>query len=143
MKTIPPERFGKDHWSLLAYVECCCVDNHGELDKRRMRCHPRRHPLHNANRNHGVNAAWKAEYATRLQGFFDNPQDKRFQVSGHDDWDCLNDLEVAGFIEVISEVNALVKITPTGSAWVALARAHKSNGGSFGNFVALKEKSHA
>lgn len=35
-----PSLFGKDHWSLLAYVETCCVDGQdgiGTLDRRRLR----------------------------------------------------------------------------------------------------------
>src|SRR5271154_3368872 len=39
------ETFGKDHWSTFGYLAHCATDGIGvRLDKRKMRCDPKRHP---------------------------------------------------------------------------------------------------
>jgi hypothetical protein len=126
--------WGKDHWSLLAYVECCCVDGRsgvGTLDKRRLRTNEHRHPLHAVN---SPATRWKPNYGTRLKGFFE-ACDPALQIPMHDDWDCLNDLEAAGLIEVFSEANALVELTAHGISVSGQLRAHKAIGGVFATFA--------
>lgn len=138
-KAIPAKDFGKDHWSLMAYVETLCVDSSkggvGEIDKRRIRCNPRRHPLHAVNRNFGV-TGWKGEYGTRLAGFWTNAglTNLKRQMKSHDDWDCLDDLEAAGLIEILSEANGYVKLTDKGLTVGGLIRAWKAKGGMFATF---------
>lgn len=66
-----PSLFGKDHWSLLAYVETCCVDGQdgiGTLDRRRLRCNENNHPLLKGAYSP---TGWQPSYSTRLAGFFD------------------------------------------------------------------------
>ena len=143
MSNTSVDKFGKDHWSLLAYVEHCCVngrDGFGEIDRRRVRCNP--------NTNHmlaGVysnDTQWKLSYSTRLAGFFDfeerNDPEKAIaaglQLRDHDDWDCLDDLEAAGYVEVLSLVNGFVKMTEKGCDVSAKLRAHKAAGGQFAGF---------
>lgn len=82
------DRWGKDHWSLLAYVESVCVDGHGEIDLRRMRCDADRHPGYAVRQGFDDNSHKK--YSTRLQDG---------ELQDHDDWDCLDDLEAAGLVE--------------------------------------------
>jgi hypothetical protein len=136
----PVERFGKDHWSVLAYAETCCVDGKkglGTVIHARMRCNSNKRPLR------GSGAAWRASYSTRLKGFFE--YDMRgdtgmavaagFQLMDHDDWDCLDDLEAAGFVEVISMVNGVVRMTPLGYEVAAAVRKHKAEGKMFATFV--------
>jgi hypothetical protein len=141
LKPTPIVRWGKDHWSLLAYVECVCVDGSdtiGAIDKRRVRCNPATHPLHNAV----FGVPWKPEYGTRLRGFFDFPnradavasEMAGLQLLAHDDWDCLDDLEAAGLVEIISTTNGFVRMTKTGIAESAALREHKISGGNFANF---------
>ena len=84
---IPIEDFGRDHWSTFAYIETCVVDCGGRVAKERMRCIHKRHPFF-AHRGGDASA-----YPTRLRG-----GRKRNE---HDDWDCLDDIEVAGLIENI------------------------------------------
>lgn len=143
MQKIAPSKFGKDHWSMLAYIETCCVDGRdgvGTLDKRRVRCNEHNHPLNKGIYN--SDAAWKPSYSTRLSGFFDFPErgdtDKAvaagFQLQGHDDWDCLDDLDAAGYVEVISMSNGFVRMTISGCKVAALLREHKANGGMFAGF---------
>ena len=133
--------FGKDHWSLLAYVETLCVDSHsgtgiGEIDKRRIRCNPKRHPMHAVNANFGV-GGWNAEYGTRLSGFFleGDKRDLGRRLIEHDDWDCLNDLEDAGLLEVMSEANGFVMLTEKGMKVAARVREWKAKGGHFATFT--------
>ena len=115
--------FGKDHWSLLAYVEACCVDHGGVLDLRHMRCNPCRHPLLADSR---VHRGWKPEWGTRLKG--------GTILEHHDDWDCLEDLEEAGLVEIVSTVNGIVRLTPSGETLAARLRLHKQRGGGYANF---------
>lgn len=146
MSNVPVSKYGKDHWSMLAYVETCCVDGRngvGILNNTRVRCNGATHPLHDANSH---SSSWKPEYSTRLFGFFDFPDRgdtakavaAGLQVLGHDDWDCLNDLEAAGYIEVISESNGHVRMTKEGSRVNGLLREHKAGGGMYANFVLNK-----
>lgn len=139
MKTIKVEDFGRDHWSVLAYMETLCVDSAkkgvGEIDKRRMRTNERRHIFHAVNLNMGV-GAWKPDFGTRLAGYWDSmgkivPKRK---VKSHDDWDCLDDLEAAGFLEVLSEANGFVRMTEKGQKVAGELRAYKAKGGMLSGF---------
>jgi hypothetical protein len=150
---VPASDFGKDHWSLLAYLETCLVDpqdnrlgtarggitrlppKHGEFNKERLRCNEERHPLHAVNASVGH---WQPAYGTRLAGYWraDESRDPARQLSVHDDWDCLNDLEAAGYIKVMSEANGIFQITDAGIAMAARLRDHKCRGGNFADFIA-------
>jgi hypothetical protein len=138
MRKVPIADWGKDHWSMLAYIETLCVDSRlkgvGEIDKRRVRANGDRHPLH------AVNAAdcgaWNPDWGTRLAGYWDTlgrtvPTRK---IAAHDDWDCLDDMEKAGLVEVISEANGFVKLTEKGMKIAAEVRAYKAKGGMFSGF---------
>lgn len=137
-------RFGKDHWSLFAYVEDRCVNGRngfGTLDRSRLRCNINNHPMLASPSHKG--SPWKLSYSTRLFGFFQYPDKANpdsatadgFQLRDHDDWDCLDDLDEAGFIELMSTVNGYVKLTKLGMRVAANLRAHKANGGTFANFT--------
>jgi hypothetical protein len=132
---IPVANWGKDHWSTFAYVETCVVD-HQPLDRDRLRCNSDRHPHLMGHRVAMASLGkWKPEWGTRLKGFFiDGGEDRTKQLSDHDDFDCLEDMELAGLIEIMSVVNAKVMLTPKGIAVAAHLRAHKSRGGHFSNF---------
>jgi len=146
-KATPVEKFGKDHWSLLAYVESCCVDGtngRGHLRRDRMRCNPKSHRLMAGP--YSSSDLWIQRHSTRLAGFFDSPDRNDpekaiaagLQLRDHDDWDCLDDLEAAGFIEVRSIVNGYVTMTPKGCDVAAKLRAHKAGGGHFTDFSLAK-----
>ena len=140
MAATPVSLFGKDHWSLLAYVECCCVDGEngiGRLVRSRMRTNENTHPL-----LRGAPVAWKVNYSTRLRGFFefnDRSDPAKaiaagLMLEGHDDWDCLDDLEAAGYLEVLTLVQGCVQLTEAGLAVAAKLREHKAKGGQFAGF---------
>lgn len=137
MKIVRPGDFGKDHWSTFAYIETLCVDSAnkgvGTIDKRRMRSNEKTHPLHAVNVPVGK---WKPSYGTRLAGYWDSmgKETPARILKSHDDWNCLNDLEKAGLIEVISEANGFVKMTSKGMKVAAELRAYKAGGGMFSGF---------
>jgi len=59
---------------------------------------------------------------------------------GHDDWDCLYDLEEAKLIVAQGTgVHPVLAMTEAGTRLVEMIRRHKSAGGSFSNFVVASE----
>lgn len=123
---IPMAKWGKDHWSLLGYVDVRCVDYKGVLCNDHMRTDINKHPLLMSPRVASVYAGSKEKYPTRL---------KNNEVQhDHDDWDCLDDMEAFGLVEIISLINGFVTLTRLGSELAGLVRAHKAAGGSFATF---------
>jgi hypothetical protein len=119
---VEAEEFGKDHWSLLAYIETVCVDHQGTPELWRMRCNEETHPGHMGS----FSTSGKA-YATRT---------KTREIPGHDDWDCADDLEAAGLIRVFGTgINPLFWMTELGLRIAGELRAHKAKGGMFADFV--------
>jgi hypothetical protein len=114
------ETFGQDHWSTFGYIETRIVDHRGVPDLRHMRCDKDRHPF-------------KAHVEgptppTRLRDGTELPD--------HDDWDCLDDLVLAGLLESTgTAVNPTFKLTDEGHRIAALLRKHKGSGGSFSTFA--------
>lgn len=88
---VPIDKFGRDHWGTLLYIESCAVDKGGKLDDRRMR-----------TKVYGKE--WK--YGTILN------DDTKIEM--HDDWDCLTDFRAAGIIEDNSKSSKEVKLTDFG-----------------------------
>lgn len=126
-------RWGKDHWSTLAYVECVAVDDGGVIDNRRMRTNPRLH-------------------RTLVGVTFGEMQDgsryptilKDGEMNKHDDWSCLEDMAAFGLLdmycrtvkhgEVFGCDEAKIELTELGQLVAAELREHKARGGVFGNF---------
>lgn len=142
-KYVPIDQFGKDHWSTFAYVETLCVDSQtgdgwGHINADRMRTNSKRHPFGGERRALSAEArTWGPEHGTRLRGFWkaDRKEDPSRQLQSHDDWDCLEDLEAAGLIFVRSLANGFVRMTELGNTVAAALRKHKTEGGSFADFV--------
>lgn len=139
-QVVPIEKFCKDHWSTLAYAESCCVDGDkgiGTLDLAKMRC--------NGNKRVflGANFIWHQKWGTRLMGYFDftdrgdpvKAEAAGLQLLEHDDWDCLDDLAAHGFIEIMSQTQGAVRMTPLGNEVAGALRKHKTQGGMFADFV--------
>lgn len=142
VRTILTTDWGKDHWSLLAYVESVCVDANGWLVGDRMRCNPRRHREFLGKRSLAFGPSWDAKYSTRLKGHTEN---KPRQEIGHDDWDCLNDLIVAGLAEVADRVERdsgkpfggerlRIALTDYGKQLAAQLRIHMQEDRSYARF---------
>lgn len=146
-RIIPMSEWGHDHWSTLAYVETCVVDNRGFLDSRRMRGEGDRYPTRLRRTDLGL---------------------ERLEV-GHSDWDCLADFMAAGLAVpaegttakgriLWSELEARVQksgtaaaryetarfvLTPKGLKVAAALRAHKAGGGNFAEFAYPRPKAAA
>lgn len=136
MKRVPMADWGKDHYSLLAYVETLCVEGRagvGTLDWARCRVNEKNYPLLKR-----TSSPWKPEYGTRLSGFFGNGAgdrtDPKRRLGQHDDVNCLDDLADEGLVEILSLMNGFVKITNKGREIAGRLRAHKSKGGYFADF---------
>ena len=134
---ITPQQFGKDHWSLLAYIEMRCVDYKGVLDVAHLRV---RNPAIGMGSYHAPygRPKWKPEYGTRLAGYFkeDGTIDKTQQIKNHDDLDCADELEEAGYIENMGTgLNPAYKMTKLGNQVASLLRQHKTEGKSFSSFT--------
>ena len=103
-ESVPMSRWGKDHWTTLAYVETRWVDHRGMLDHDKMRCDADRHPTFFGAKCHVRTPSDLAgrHYPTRLKteqpdadgiwGSVDLPD--------HDDYNCLDDAITEGLIEV-------------------------------------------
>lgn len=123
---IPMGKWGKDHWSTLAYLETLAVDHNGLAKpmNARMRTNEIRHP-------HligvGLGCVGGSEYPTRL---------KEGEVKGHDDWDCVDDATEEGITEDVGTgLNRAYKFTKLGKEVMAKLRQFKMDGGNFGSFV--------
>lgn len=125
----PVSAFGRDHASLLAHIEYICVNSagkgHGEIDSAKLRCNPETHP-HKSRTHRGGTRGWEDAHGTRLKDGSVLPK--------HDDWDCIEDMEAAGLVDLLSYANGLIKLTEKGSATVARINKHKAGGGSFSDF---------
>lgn len=128
---IPPERWGKDHWSTFAYVGTRCVDYKGVLDKSHMRTKRDKHPnLEGESQKRFLSA--DKEYPTRLRNYF---KDKTDCVTDHDDWDCIEDMVAAGLLVKIDE--AYYQLTEEGWRVDNLIRQHKAAGNNYASCSSL------
>lgn len=146
MKNLKPSfkpnisHFAKDHFSLLLLIESLqfeSKDGIAKINIATMRCNPTSHPLHHVNR-----FPWKDSWGTKLKGFSDFSQKhdiycaekNNLFLSQHDDWDCLEDLEKAGLLEIVSFMNGYAMLTQKGIHLALSLRQHKLNGGTLNNF---------
>lgn len=126
---VPMNKFGKDHWSIFAYIEIRIMDYNGEPDRSHMRTDKDRHPglVGPAQRLLPVEDLSSKKYPTILK---DN-----VKLTDHDDWDCLEDCEQAGLLESHGTgLYPIYKLTEEGRQVAGQLREHKSNGGNFSNF---------
>lgn len=148
MGSVQIEDFGKDHWSLFAYLECRCVDNNGTVNGAHLRHNPAKRPAVVGSDTSGipfmaVGKGWEPSYGTRLKGFWKEGggTDPSRQLPDHDDIDCMEDLEAAGLVKDHgSGINPCIRLTKEGSRVAGLLREHKANGGNFAEFELVPEK---
>lgn len=132
MEHIPMSRWGKDHWSTLAYLETLAVDHTGLAKpvNARMRTNEKRHPhlVEGSLGMMGIGAGMGgSKYPTRL---------KDGEVKGHDDWDCVDDATEEGLIEDVGTgLNRAYKFTKLGKEVMAKLRQFKMDGGNFADFI--------
>ncbi len=129
-------RWGKDHWSTLAYLECRAVDNKGMINNLQMRCDSRLHRHFAHVETMGMTDGGK--YPTLLQG--------GIKLEKHDDWSCLEDMVEENLLkvefrgnakfpnEIFGNMEARVELTDLGKQVSGMLRTHKASGGTFSTF---------
>jgi hypothetical protein len=122
MGAIAMSRWGKDHWSTLAYIETRIVDHGGEPHIHHLRCDKDLHP------QFAHPGSLRGEkYPTRLVDGV---------IESHDDWSCLDDAEAEGLLRNVGTgFNRVYELTDLGMIVCNAIRNHKAEGGSFGNFA--------
>lgn len=130
-KPIKISQFGKDHWSLFAYIETRTVDYNGILDKNHLRI---KNPVIANSSAYPIDRSWQSKYGTRLKGFFEK-KNSTLQLPNHDDLDCFDDLENADLIKNTGTgFNPAAQLTKKGILVASKLREHKAEGGMFANF---------
>lgn len=99
---IPIEKWGKDHWSTLLYIETLVVDKRGQIE---MMADPHMRSVH-------------PDYPTRLAD--------GSTIEMHDDWDCLQDMFVAGLVEWVDDDGERLGFTDKG--WELAAKERRRRG---------------
>lgn len=131
---VPMEKWGRDHWSTLAYMETVIVEHTVftvKLDPR----------MRQTRRMHRV----LSEYSPPKDFDRSVPMDRDDGtvladgsiIKGHDDWACVQDIANLGLLNVGPEdvdVGVDLTFSDAGMKLAAELRAHKANGGSFKNF---------
>ena len=127
MNHVPVEKFGKDHWSTFVYLETRVVDHRGQPARQHLRIDANRHP----------GLAWRHLYSE------DDPNKKKFptrlvggeELHDHDDWDCAEDLEAAGLLEIHGTgLNPIIRLTDEGRTVASDLRRHKAAGRNFASY---------
>lgn len=115
--------FGKQHWSLLAYLETQIVDKAFPIDHRRMSCNEKKRGISN-----GSPFGWEDKWST------ENKEGKQ-EILGHDDIDCFEELESAGFIENKGTLlNMYPELTEKGWKCSNQLREFRGKGGNYKDF---------
>lgn len=139
---IAPDRWGKDHWSTLAYIETRIVD-YGSYTigiDTRMRATRRTFRLMYEARAFMNSAAERvAESGTgrTVSGINGSVLNDGAVVAHHDDYSCLEDFAAAGLLSVTSEqfaFGANFTLSELGWAVSHQLRRWKARGGNFASF---------
>ena len=132
METNKIQQFGKDHWSLFAYIGTRVSDYGGRLDLVHLRI---KNPVLQQNRLGTM--MWKPEYGTRLKGYWnkDGSTNQSLLILDHDDYDCLDDLEEAELIKSFGTgLNPVYKLTKFGAEVHSKLLLHKQAKKNFSDF---------
>lgn len=122
-----PRHWGRDHATLLLYVETRGLDHEGQLLPENMRTNLDRH-VHEAHaRRDSDTLEWKPEYGTRIVG------DER-PCEAHDDWDCLDDMEEVELLCHTGPPNFLAALSPLGIEVAGELRKYKGRKQPLGEF---------
>jgi len=121
MEKIKIEAWGKDHWSLYAYIGARCMDYKGVLDHRHMRGGGTISP----GEKRGIPAG--EAYPTMT---------KNGEIFGHDDFNCLDDIEEAGLVENMGTgILPVCRFTENGYEILKQLQKHRMEGGNYQRFT--------
>lgn len=129
--SVPPELWGRDHWSTLGYIECKLVDDsdyYVQFDPRMRQGRRHFRELSKYARPILVQTGMvmRPEHGSRLS-------DGTY-LTWHDDWHCVQDMLDAGLFEGDPEEwdsGFQLKLSERGHAAAAALRKFKIEGGSF------------
>lgn len=97
--SVPQGQWGRDHWSLLVYIETRAVDYSGKIAAKHLRGDGDKYP-------------------TKL---------KDSELQGHSDWNCIDDLETAELvINKGTGINPIFHLTDEGWKQVGLERRRRA-----------------
>lgn len=105
-KSVAPDRWGRDHLSMLVLVECRVVDNHGRIDWNHVTVSRRNWPMLWANRNATCRPGDELpdaadKYGLRLRpGTGVGAQKAAPRLLGHCEVDALMDLVTYGLVTI-------------------------------------------
>lgn len=132
---VPMEKWGKDHWSTLAYLETVVVDHRGRIDNRKMRTDPRLHREF-YSQPPGMSIS-ESGYPTRLKD--------GEKLEDHDDWSCLEDMVKKGLVRAwfcekksdsfFDKSFARVELTEFGWRVAHSLRRHRASGKKYAEFA--------
>ena len=124
---VPPHLWGRDHLSVLLYLETVVVKG-GDPDRDRMRTNVKRHPALAGPSLQALPPEYRTrEYPTRLVSGPD--------LFDHDDWDCARDLEAAGLLRWEGTgVTPIFKLTDLGWKVAGKLRRHRADDGTWESF---------
>ena len=135
---IPMKEWSKDHWSLLVTLanvhRSTNVPELPVMDYDRMRINPANHFVH-LDRSDGPEAyeAWDQTKGTMLRRPGPDTKEPRpgeadGQISYHDDFDCVEELEAEGLLDIVSTAAGTYEMTVEGLALAKRVEAHVSAG---------------
>ncbi|KKN18694.1 hypothetical protein LCGC14_0953100 [marine sediment metagenome] len=128
---VPVHLWGKDHWATFAYLETRIVDHNGMPDLDHMRPDLDRHPLMGNRATSSGSQSSREKHPTRLK----DADGEALYLYDHDDWDCADDAEAAGFlVNKGSGINRMYALTDLGAKVASALRRHKSAGHNFHTF---------
>lgn len=141
-------RWSVDHWTLLRYLaeraraapEGCPAT----IEYARMRINPQSHKVQFlvASEWRPGEDRWSGSDGTRLVGYDevgltkDQAETRETEVQSpcHDDFDCIEDLEEEGLLEIISTARGEFALTASGASLAARVDAHATEHGSLDGF---------
>jgi hypothetical protein len=130
------ENWGKDHWSLLVFIETQIVNAKNtkefpssKLDLTRMRVNSDKRVFTNGASRMGSTMSWRDTWGTKFKG-------GEILDPKHDDIDVLDELEESGFVKNhFTDMNPIVSLTKKGYEACNRIRKHKAEGGQFAQFI--------
>ena len=125
---VPVEKWGRDHWSTLAYFRSVEIDRAGFLVKADPRMRMGRYHYRVLKAREPA-IPMTPEYGSRLN-------DDTF-IPGHDDIHCISDFAEAGLLTCDDsgvEPGETLHLSPKGVQLAEALLQHKASGGSFSTF---------
>lgn len=135
---VPPSAWGKDHWSMLAYMETVMVevacfqvgaDPRMRQGPRSFRIMHEQCPQPSRPTKAPNGMVMRPEHGSRLaDGSY---------IPGHDDWHCVQDMAAVGFFTAATdavEPGVALHLSEIGATASNELRAHRRGGGGFAGF---------